>query len=111
MTVNKWCLYLIICSCFLSTAISAQKKYDVVIYGGTSGGFIAAIQVAKMGKSVALIEPSKHIGGMNVEGLGGTDIDNHNEFQNSPAVGGLALEFYRKDVQKHTTGIQYLKMQ
>lgn len=27
---------------------------------------------------------------------GGTDIDNHNEFQNSPAVGGLALEFYKR---------------
>jgi hypothetical protein len=96
MTVNKLHYYLIICSCFLSVGIKAQKRYDVVVYGGTSGGFIAAIQVAKMGKSVALIEPSKHIGGMNVEGLGGTDIDNHNDFQNSPAVGGLALEFYRR---------------
>ena len=27
---------------------------------------------------------------------GGTDIDNHKNFQNSPAVGGLALEFYRR---------------
>jgi len=80
---------------FLSAALScnAQKKYDVLVYGGTSGGFIAAIQVAKMGKSVALLEPGSHIGGMNVEGLGGTDIDNHG-FVNNTAVGGLALEFY-----------------
>ena len=31
-----------------------------------------------------------------VEGLGGTDIDNHASFQNSPAVGGMALEFYQR---------------
>ncbi len=49
-----------------------------------------------MGRSVILVEPGQHLGGMSVEGLGGTDIDNHQAFQNSPAVGGLALEFYRK---------------
>lgn len=75
---------------------SQDNEYDVVVYGGGSAGFVAAIQAAKLGKSVALVEPSKHIGGINVEGLGGTDIDNHREFQNSPAVGGLALEFYRR---------------
>src|SRR5690606_27161147 len=31
-----------------------------------------------------------------INGLGGTDIDNHKEFQNSTALGGLALEFYRR---------------
>jgi hypothetical protein len=80
------------------------KSYDVVIYGGSSGGFTAAIQAAKLGKSVVLIEPTAHIGGMNVEGLGGTDIDNHREFQNSPAVGGLALEFYRRIAQHYGKG-------
>lgn len=73
-----------------------QVSYDVVIYGGTAAGVTAAIQLSKMGKSVALLEPTMHLGGMSVEGLGGTDIDNHNDFQNSPAVGGLALEFYRR---------------
>lgn len=76
--------------------VSAQKQYDIVVYGGSSGGFAAAVQAGKMGKSVALLEPSNHVGGMNVEGLGGTDIDNHPEFRNSPAVGGMALEFYRR---------------
>lgn len=69
---------------------------DVVIYGGTSGGFTAAIQLAKMGKKVALLEPTRHIGGINVDGLGASDIDNHPEFQDSVAIGGLALEFYRR---------------
>ena len=36
------------------------------------------------------------MGGHVTEGLGGSDIDNHRAFQNSPAVGGLALDFYRR---------------
>ncbi len=76
--------------------LTAQQAYDVVVYGGTAGGITAAIEVAKAGKRVALLEPSSHLGGMSVEGLGGSDIDNHKEFQNSPAVGGLALDFYRR---------------
>ncbi|MEO5996889.1 MAG: FAD-dependent oxidoreductase [Chitinophagaceae bacterium] len=78
------------------SAFSQSATFDVIVYGGTAGGFTAAIQVAKMGKSVALLEPGKHIGGISVEGLGSTDIDNHPEFQNSFAVGGLAMEFYRR---------------
>ncbi len=83
-------------SLLLPFTLADGKTYDVVIYGGSSGGFTAAIQAAKLGKTVVLVEPTSHIGGMNVEGLGGTDIDNHREFQNSPAVGGLALEFYQR---------------
>lgn len=85
---------------FLFFAISLQSHaantYDIVVYGGSAGGFTAAIQAAKMGKSVALIEPSGHIGGISVDGLGITDIDSQKAFQNSVAVGGLALEFYRR---------------
>ena len=80
----------------IPNGFSQSMNYDVVVYGGTAGGFTAAIEAAKMGKHVALIEPGEHIGGMSVEGLGGTDIDNQRTFQNSPAVGGLALEFYRR---------------
>ena len=64
--------------------------YDVVVYGGTSGGVTAAIQAARMGKSVVLIEPSGHIGGLTSGGLGATDIGNKG------AIGGLSREFYRK---------------
>ena len=76
-------------------------NFDVVIYGGTPAGLAAAIQTARLGKTVALIEPTSHVGGIMVNGLGGTDIDNHPEFQNSLAVGGIALEFYRKVAQHY----------
>lgn len=79
--------------CFdvFSVAVSAEEPiYDVVVYGGTSGGITAAIQVARMGKSVVLIEPSAHLGGLTSGGLGATDIGN------KAAIGGLSREFYRK---------------
>jgi hypothetical protein len=67
---------------------------DIVIYGGTSAGVTAAVQAARLGKRVALVEQGQHFGGMSVEGLGGSDIDNHKEFKNGAAVGGMAAEFY-----------------
>jgi hypothetical protein len=81
---------------FVLTASAATHEADVCIYGGTSAGVVGAVQAAKMGQRVLLVEAGQHVGGMSVEGLGGTDIDNHKEFQNSPAVGGLTLEFYRR---------------
>lgn len=35
-------------------------------------------------------------GGIQVEGLGATDIDGQAEFQNSPSVGGIGLELHRR---------------
>ncbi|RLT09358.1 MAG: FAD-dependent oxidoreductase [Planctomycetota bacterium] len=66
-----------------------SPPYDIVVYGGTSGGIIAAVQAAKMKKSVVLIEPSKYLGGLTSGGLGATDIGNKS------AIGGLSRGFYR----------------
>ena len=77
------------------SASEAPIESDLCIYGGTSAGVIAAVQASTMGKKVILVEAGQHLGGMSVEGLGGMDIDNQ-PFRNSPAVGGLALEFYRR---------------
>lgn len=75
--------------------ISGQsKKYDIVIYGGTSAGVAAAIQSSRMGKSVVLIEPSSRIGGLTTGGLGATDIGN------KQAIGGISREFY-ENIKKY----------
>ncbi len=79
---------ILIITSFCSKEIST-KKYDVVIYGGTSGGISAAIQTSRMGKSVVLIEPSRRLGGLTTGGLGATDIGN------KQAIGGISREFYR----------------
>ncbi|WP_332004873.1 FAD-dependent oxidoreductase [Chitinophaga sp.] len=77
-----------------SMAAKAQQTYDICVYGGTSGGVMAAYAAKKMGKSVLLIEPGKHLGGMSSGGLGYTDIGN------KYAVTGLGIDFYRR-VGKH----------
>jgi hypothetical protein len=66
------------------------KEVDICIYGGTSAGVIAAYTAQKAGKSVLLIEPWRHLGGMSSGGLGFTDIGN------KYVVQGLALDFYRR---------------
>ncbi|RRA98869.1 FAD-dependent oxidoreductase [Larkinella rosea] len=103
---------IIYCWIFLLSPVFlfAQKSYDVVVYGATPAGITAAIQVAKMGKTVALLEPSKHLGGIMTSGLGGTDVDNHQEYQNSPGVGGLALEFYRRIAAAYGTTAEFEAM-
>jgi hypothetical protein len=63
---------------------------DIVVYGGTSAGVIAAVQATRMGKTVVVVEPGKHLGGLSSGGLGWTDIGN------KAAIGGLAREFYRR---------------
>jgi hypothetical protein len=74
--------------------VKAQKvkisKVDICIYGGTSAGVIAAYTAKKMGKTVILIEPGRHLGGMSSGGLGFTDIGN------KYVVTGLARDFYRR---------------
>ena len=72
----------------------AAETYDVVIYGGSSGGIAAAVQTARMGKTVVLIEPGQHLGGLTSGGLGATDIGN------KAAIGGISREFYQA-VKKH----------
>lgn len=52
-----------------------EHTYDVVVYGGTSGGFASAIQLSRLNRSVALIEPSGHFGGIAIDGFGASDVD------------------------------------
>jgi hypothetical protein len=77
-----------------STTSGQDGTYDVVIYGGTSGGVAAAIQAKRMGKSVVLVEPTDRVGGLTTGGLGQTDIGNKR------AIGGVAREFYQR-VKQH----------
>jgi hypothetical protein len=74
----------------LCTAGCTSDRYDVVIYGGTSAAVTAAIQVKKMGKSVIIVSPDKHLGGLTASGLGFTDSGN------TGSIGGLSREFYHR---------------
>ena len=65
------------------------RSYDVVVYGGTAGGAMAAIAAAHEGARVAVLEPRRYIGGMVSGGLGRTDFDNQID-----VIGGMAREFF-----------------
>jgi hypothetical protein len=66
----------------------AKLTADVAVYGGTAGGVIAAVAAAREGKSVVLLEPGRHVGGMVSGGLGATDVGN------AAAIGGYSREFF-----------------
>ena len=78
----------------LSLVVAASSgaqtaTYDIVIYGGTSAGIIAAVQAKRMGKSVVVVAPEKHLGGLSAGGLGFTDTGDKS------VIGGLSREFYQ----------------
>lgn len=75
---------------FAAAAPAATRKADVVIYGCTSGAVTAAVQVKKMAKSVVMVCPEKHLGGLTAGGLGWTDSGN------KAVIGGLSREFYHR---------------
>ncbi len=68
---------------------------DVCVYGGTSGGVIAAVQAARMGQRVLLLEPGRHLGGMTSGGLSAVDIGDPR------TVGGLARDYFTRLVAKY----------
>ena len=74
----------------LRGAAPAGESYDVVVYGGTSAGVAAAVQAARMGRSVVLVSPEKHLGGLSSSGLGSTDSGN------KAVIGGISREFYQR---------------
>lgn len=76
----------------IATGRAAEQKdhYDICIYGGTSAGVIAAYTAQQAGKTVVMIAPYGHIGGLSSGGLGQTDIGN------KQAIGGLSRDFYKR---------------
>ncbi len=73
-----------------SRAGAPVDKADVIIYGGTSAAIVAAVQAHKMGKTVIVVSPDKHVGGLSAGGLGFTDTGNKS------VIGGLARDFYHR---------------
>ncbi|MBD0279450.1 MAG: FAD-dependent oxidoreductase [Flavisolibacter sp.] len=94
MRKKSTCISFLFLLFFIKTFSQSPQQYDICIYGGTAAGVMAAYTAKMMGKSVLLIEPGKHVGGLTTGGLGYTDIGN------KYAITGLALDFYRR-IGKH----------
>jgi len=84
-------LLLAICTGCVTVQTNKQvHEADIVIYGGTSVAVISAVQAQRMGKSVIVVSPDKHLGGLSSGGLGWTDTGNKS------VIGGLSREFYQR---------------
>ena len=68
----------------------SANQYDLVVYGGTAAAVTAAVQAKLMGKTVVIVSPDRHLGGLSSGGLGFTDTGN------KAVIGGLAREFYHR---------------
>lgn len=82
--------FLLFLALYSSASLAAVVESDVCVYGGTSGGVAAAVQAARMGKSVVIAEPGRHLGGMTSGGLSAVDIGDPR------SVGGIAREYFTK---------------
>jgi hypothetical protein len=76
-------------------AFAQSYEADVIVYGGTCAAVTAAVQVVKSGKTVLVVSPDKHLGGLSSGGLGFTDTGNKS------VIGGLAREFYHRVYQHY----------
>jgi hypothetical protein len=63
---------------------------DIIIYGGTSAAVTAAVEAVQSGKTVLVVSPDTHLGGLSSGGLGYTDTGNKS------TIGGLSREFYHR---------------
>ena len=75
---------------FAAVPLERRFEADIVVYGGTASGVIAAVQAKRLGKSVIIVGPDKHLGGLTSGGLGFTDTGN------KAVIGGLARDFYHR---------------
>jgi hypothetical protein len=92
----------------LASLARADQDVDVVVYSATPGGIGTAITAARMGRSVALVEPQNHVGGMTASGL------SHSDVITRAAIGGLYREFvakvYRYYVDKYGAGSENVRL-
>jgi hypothetical protein len=69
-----------------------DESVDVVVYGGTPAGLIAAVAAARLGASTLVLEQTEHVGGLSTSGL----VTAESEHMLLESFSGLALEFYQR---------------
>ena len=84
-----------LCVMLVCGAAGAGETYDLVIYGGNAAAITTAVQAIQMGKTVVVVSPDKHLGGLSSGGLGFTDSGDKS------VIGGLSRNFYHRIYQKY----------
>jgi len=92
--MNKLFLFLVLIfslvASFGQNVGNKQYTADLIIYGGTSAAVTAAVEAVQSGKTVLVVSPDTHLGGLSSGGLGFTDTGNKS------TIGGLSREFYHR---------------
>ena len=83
-------LFFIAFSCNNAREGQVKSSADIVVVGGSPSGLSAAIQAARLGSDVIVVEPYRRIGGMMSGGLTRTD------FGDRESTGGIAREFFQR---------------
>lgn len=81
-------------------AKEADHSVDICVYGGTSGGVVAAVKAARLGRQAILIEPGQHLGGMSSGGLSYSDMGK------AATVAGMSREFYERIGRKYNKPLE-----
>ena len=88
--MGRWCSRFLLLVFAAGAGCKTETTHDVVIYGGTSAAVSAAVQAARMDRTVIIVCPERHLGGLSSGGLGWTDTGD------KAVIGGLAREFYHR---------------
>ena len=54
-------LLVVILAVAMVRPLAAAEEFDIVVYGGTSAGVVAAVEAKRMGKSVVLVSPDVQV--------------------------------------------------
>ncbi|MBR5615409.1 MAG: FAD-dependent oxidoreductase, partial [Clostridia bacterium] len=81
---------------YFQKEIPSLGHYELVVLGGGPAGVCAAIEAARNGAKVLLIEGSGMLGGMATTALVGPFMTNYDREGNRPTVGGLYREILER---------------
>lgn len=76
---------------------TAERTFEIAVYGSTPAGIAAAVVAARNGHRVALVEPTKHFGGLLTGGLSYTD------FRTQESVTGFFREYMNRVLRHYET--------
>ena len=90
----------LILSGLLATVGSAfAQDFDVIVYSGVPCGVTSAIAASREGARTLLIEPTKHVGGLNTSGLNTAETEHMLKW----TFGGVAREVYERIGRHYAT--------
>lgn len=82
----------------VAAAEAQVPSYDVLVYGATPSGIMAAIGASRVGARVLLLEQTRHVGGLNTSGLNRSETEH---MEREATFGGLCATFFGRIVRRY----------